>query len=70
METNHDQKIETGDAAMAEKAVCWTKDAGSSDLPPVDRGHKAWLFLAGCYIMEALVFGTLILLLSLHATIP
>jgi hypothetical protein len=27
-------------------------------LPPVDGGTQAWLFLAGCYVMEALVFGT------------
>lgn len=30
----------------------------SSNLPPVDGGAQAWLFLAGCFVMEALVFGT------------
>jgi hypothetical protein len=34
------------------------KTHGSSlSLPPVDGGIHAWLFLAGCYVMEALVFG-------------
>ncbi len=31
--------------------------AASSSLPPVDRGYRAWLFLAACYVNEALVFG-------------
>src|SRR6266566_8064735 len=26
-------------------------------LPPVDRGKQAWLFLAACWAVEALVFG-------------
>lgn len=26
-------------------------------LPPVDRGKDAWLFLAACFIVEALVWG-------------
>lgn len=26
-------------------------------LPPVDRGKEAWLFLAACWAVEALVFG-------------
>jgi hypothetical protein len=57
METgnNHDRKVEIADA---EKNVSGTEDARFSELPPVDRGHAAWLFLAGCYVMEALVFGT------------
>jgi hypothetical protein len=52
---NHDRKAEIADA---EKNVSETEDARFSNLPPVDRGHAAWLFLAGCYVMEALVFGT------------
>lgn len=26
-------------------------------LPPVDRGKQAWMFLAACWAVEALVFG-------------
>jgi hypothetical protein len=26
-------------------------------LPPVDRGKDAWLFLAACFMIEALVWG-------------
>lgn len=26
-------------------------------LPPVDGGKDAWLFLAACFVMEALVWG-------------
>ena len=26
-------------------------------LPPIDRGMNAWLFLAACFVMEALVWG-------------
>jgi hypothetical protein len=37
------------------------KTHGSSpSLPPVDGGIHAWLFLAGCYVMEALVFGKMV----------
>lgn len=28
-------------------------------LPPTDRGKDAWLFLAACFTLEALVWGTL-----------
>jgi hypothetical protein len=28
-----------------------------SDLPRADGGRKAWLFLAGCFVFEALVWG-------------
>lgn len=27
------------------------------NLPPVDRGKQAWLFLAACWVVEALTFG-------------
>lgn len=27
------------------------------ELPPPDRGAEAWLFLAGCFVLEAVVFG-------------
>ena len=26
-------------------------------LPPADRGKDAWLFLAGCFMVEALIWG-------------
>lgn len=29
-----------------------------STLPPVDGGKDAWLFLAACFVVEALVWGT------------
>ncbi|KAI9371433.1 MFS general substrate transporter [Aspergillus egyptiacus] len=29
----------------------------AQDVPPIDRGKDAWLFLAACFIMEALVWG-------------
>jgi len=28
-----------------------------SSLPPVDRGKDAWLFIAGCFMVEALIWG-------------
>lgn len=28
-----------------------------SGLPPVDQGKQAWLFLAACYVIEAVTFG-------------
>jgi hypothetical protein len=28
-----------------------------SHLPPSDGGKRAWIFLAGCYLFEALVWG-------------
>ncbi|KAJ5087451.1 hypothetical protein N7456_011067 [Penicillium angulare] len=30
---------------------------GGRELPPIDRGMDAWLFLAACFVMEALVWG-------------
>lgn len=34
-------------------------DAHEINLPPVDRGKHAWLFLAACFIFEALIWGML-----------
>lgn len=31
--------------------------AGDFALPPADGGRQAWLFLAGCFLMEGLVWG-------------
>jgi hypothetical protein len=65
-----DQKPATTDAEMAEKVTSST-ESGSS-LPPLDGGLQAWLFLAGCYMIELLVFGTsrVLLLLSAQMLIP
>lgn len=30
---------------------------GAQQLPPMDGGMDAWLFLAACFVMEALVWG-------------
>jgi hypothetical protein len=56
MDSIQEEKVTSADAAMAEQGVSQTMDDPS--LPPVDRGAQAWLFLAGCYVMEMLVFGT------------
>ncbi|KAJ5455664.1 uncharacterized protein N7458_003928 [Penicillium daleae] len=32
-------------------------DHHEMNLPPVDRGRRAWLFLAACFIIEALIWG-------------
>lgn len=29
-----------------------------ANLPPVDGGKRAWLFLAACFVIEALIWGT------------
>lgn len=34
-----------------------TDNDGEQELPPMDRGMDAWLFLAACFVMEALVWG-------------
>lgn len=31
-----------------------------SNLPPVDTGKGAWLFLAACFMIEALIWGSLV----------
>lgn len=41
-------------------------DSGQSphhefSLPPVDTGRDAWLFLAACFVIEALVWGEQVL---------
>ncbi|OAX78859.1 hypothetical protein ACJ72_06829 [Emergomyces africanus] len=33
------------------------QDEQSTQFPPIDRGKDAWLFLAACFFMEALVWG-------------
>ena len=34
-----------------------TAEEDTSKLPTVDRGKDAWLFLVGCFVFEALVWG-------------
>lgn len=33
------------------------EDSSSTSIPPADGGKGAWMFLAGCFIFEALVWG-------------
>ncbi|OJD14194.1 hypothetical protein AJ78_05434 [Emergomyces pasteurianus Ep9510] len=44
---------------LEEKGVgaCPPQDHQSTQFPPIDRGKDAWLFLAACFFMEALVWG-------------
>ncbi|PGH33030.1 hypothetical protein GX50_04176 [[Emmonsia] crescens] len=46
-------------ANLEEKDVgtCQLQDNQPTELPPIDRGKDAWLFLAACFFMEALVWG-------------
>jgi hypothetical protein len=48
-----------GFAEAEEPAHITSPSEADPSLPPVDGGVQAWLFLAGCYVMELLVFGTL-----------
>lgn len=64
MEMHHDHSVAASDIEMAEKIISPTE--ADPSLPPVDGGTQAWLFLAGCYVMEALVFGTLATHILLH----
>jgi hypothetical protein len=57
MDVEQKQEFATTDAEMGEKTVSPPQgERESSSLPPTD-GGQAWLFLAGCYMMELLVFG-------------
>jgi hypothetical protein len=56
MYPHHDHKVVSTNADMAEKATP-KPVTQSSTLAPIDHGIQAWLFLAGCYVMEMLVFG-------------
>jgi hypothetical protein len=38
-------------------AIRLSADDTEQQLPPIDRGKDAWLFLAACFVMEALVWG-------------
>lgn len=33
------------------------RDSNELNLPPVDGGKQAWLFLAACFVLEALIWG-------------
>ncbi|KAL3472268.1 MFS general substrate transporter [Aspergillus californicus] len=52
---SHSNEPEKGLQAV-EKSLSNTENA-TQQLPPVDRGMDAWLFLAACFVMEALVWG-------------
>lgn len=41
-------------------------DPHEINLPPVDTGKQAWLFLAACFIFEALIWG----ITHLHNHLP
>jgi hypothetical protein len=41
------------------EAEQWSENAhGHHSLPPADRGKEAYLFLASCFMLEALIWGT------------
>ncbi|GIJ91304.1 hypothetical protein Asppvi_010269 [Aspergillus pseudoviridinutans] len=46
--------VQTPDATDAAQM---SADNTAQQLPPIDRGKDAWLFLAACFVMEALVWG-------------
>jgi hypothetical protein len=48
---NSDQAIISGDDESPPAGIT------EFSLPPVDRGKDAWLFLAACCVLEALVWG-------------
>ncbi len=67
----HDISPPNGDAALSSKeglaqdprsvednSHLVSSSLDESTLPPVDGGKDAWLFLAACFVVEALVWGT------------
>lgn len=53
-----DEKISTTQNLTDHPDVSETQTIGEeSSLPPVDRGRDAWLFLAACWVVEAITFG-------------
>lgn len=46
--TNPERRVEDGTGGMEHEMP---------SLPPVDGGKDAWLFLAACFMIEALVWG-------------
>lgn len=44
-------------AATAANEIGDETPAHEFSLPPVDSGKDAWLFLAACFVMEALIWG-------------
>ncbi|KAL3421841.1 major facilitator superfamily transporter [Phlyctema vagabunda] len=45
--------LQTHDIELAQPASC----TAPANLPPVDGGRQAWLFLVGCFFFEALIWG-------------
>jgi hypothetical protein len=54
-ETREMQTLRSGDIPVADDA------SQTRQLPPVDGGKDAWLFLTACFIIEALVWGEFLL---------
>ena len=44
-------------AAVIQPMVLDGEDLQTRTMPPVDGGRDAWLVLAGCFVLEALVWG-------------
>lgn len=43
-------------------------EAHEINLPPVDTGKHAWLFLTACFIFEALIWGMFISICDIDCT--
>lgn len=52
----HDEHDESS-TAIIQPMVVDDEDLQTRILPPVDGGRDAWLVLAGCFVLEALVWG-------------
>lgn len=52
------RRAETGTPEPQDTSVQEPARHEFSQLPPVDGGKDAWLFLAACFVVEALVWGT------------
>lgn len=61
-----DNHLQTSAAPAAQDVITLSHDAHSHgrqefSLPPTDSGKDAWLFLAACWAVEALVWGKCLL---------
>lgn len=50
-------KEELGYEPRSSEEKLTSPNANDPSLPPVDKGKDAWLFLAACFVVEALVWG-------------
>ena len=57
--THNPGYVEPREANAQRSGSLWENDRPTQEfsLPPVDGGKYAWLFLAGCFTIEALVWG-------------